>query len=132
MRSLLPAKAGRCYDDFNRSQLSRERSRCKVLDIVWHSPSVCLCVQLPRGTEVHFLSKDSQVKRLKLWVLVSVTIASCSALLTTASRWHLSGAFHLYKCSITISNEESRCHYLMLFQGLLLYQQKEGISSDSF
>lgn len=38
---------------------------------------------------------------------------------------------HLCKCSIFISIWESHCHYLMLFQGLLLYQQQEGINSAS-
>lgn len=42
------------------------------------------------------------------------------------------GHIHMHKCSITISMSESHCRYLMLFQGLLLYQEQKRINNDPF
>lgn len=85
-------KLERSYKDFNRSQLSREWRRCIILDRVWHFTSVCLCVLLPSGNRSAFSAQILQLKRLKLtWISLSVTMASCSAVLPTESRWHLSG-----------------------------------------
>lgn len=42
------------------------------------------------------------------------------------------GHIHMYKYSITISMSASHCHYLMLFQGLLLHQQQGRINNDPF
>lgn len=42
------------------------------------------------------------------------------------------GHIHMHKCSITISMPASHCHYLMPFQGLLLYQQRGTINNDPF
>lgn len=125
---------GRCFwMDFNRSQLSRERGRCIILHWVWHFPSVCLCVQLPRETEEFIFCPNTPTKEAKADMDPGVCdkgkllccVANCEPM---ASLRHI----HSCKCSITISIWESHCHYLMLFQGLLLYQQQEGINSASF
>lgn len=83
-----PKKLERCYNDFNRSQLGRQWSGCTILDRVWHkSPSLHFCPAPLGNRRVH--AEILQLKRLRLtWISVSVTMASCFALLPTESRWH--------------------------------------------
>lgn len=67
------------------------------------------CLAPSVNSRVHFLPKYSKLKRLKLTrILVSVTKVSCSAVLPTASPWHLSGT----STCINTNMWESHRHYM--------------------
>lgn len=107
-------KWGRCYNDFNRSQLSREWCRCIILDRI----PLFAFVPTSLGKQTSaFSAQILYLKRLKLtWISVSLTMACCSAVLPTESWWNLSGtcinALSTYPCCsrvfcITDSKRES-------------------------
>lgn len=91
-----------------------EWSRCTILDRVWHkSLSLPFC-SVPLGEKKNAFAKILQLKRL---ISVSITMASCCALLPTESQWNQSATSTCINALFTIPIWESHCHYLMLFQG---------------
>lgn len=80
-----------------------------------------------------FPAQILQLKRLKLtWISVSVTMASCSAVLPTASRWHLSGTS---SCGNALSSYPSGSHIVISWscsKVFLLCKQQKGINNALF